>query len=244
MSLAVHETGAGPALVLIHGWGLHGGIWDGVLPLLTARYRVYVPDLPGHGHSRGARAASIDDCVAALRAALPARAIWLGWSLGGLLALRAAMTSDAVTRLITVAASPRFVQAPDWPQAMQAETLAGFRDGLARDYSGTLQRFLSLQVAASERENLRLLRAQVLARGAPDVDMLDRGLAWLRDTDLRAALAHVRCPSLAIAGGRDRLVPPAAVATLAAALGGDYVEFAHAGHAPFLTDPDRFAALV
>lgn len=244
MSLVVSVTGAGPALVLIHGWGLHGGVWDSVLPLLAARYRVYVPDLPGHGHSRGEAVASLDDCVAALRAALPAQAVWLGWSLGGLIALRAAMTSNAVSRLITVAASPRFVQAPDWPDAMHADTLAGFRAGLARDYAGTLQRFLSLQVAASERETLRLMRAQLLARGEPDVRMLDRGLSWLRDTDLRAELAGVRCASLAIAGGRDRLVPPAAVAALAQASGGEYVLFANAGHAPFLADPAAVAALV
>lgn len=244
MSLAVSVTGAGPALVLIHGWGLHGGIWDGVLPLLTARYRVYVPDLPGHGHSRGETVTDLDACVAALRVVLPPEATWLGWSLGGLIALRAAMDADAVTRLITVAASPRFVQAPDWPEAMQPATLAGFAEGLTRDYAGTLQRFLSLQVAASERESLRVLRAQLLARGAPDLGMLGRGLAWLRETDLRPELARVRCPSLVIAGARDRLVPPVAVATLAQRLGGEAVVFANAGHAPFLADPARFAALV
>src|SRR5689334_15977148 len=49
--LFVHEEGAGPPLLLIHGLMINGAMYRGVLPALAARYRVIVPDLRGHGRS-------------------------------------------------------------------------------------------------------------------------------------------------------------------------------------------------
>ena len=52
MSLLHTEPfGQGPDLVLTHGWGLHGGIWQPVIDALQDRYRLTVIDLPGHGRS-------------------------------------------------------------------------------------------------------------------------------------------------------------------------------------------------
>ncbi|MGB5339321.1 MAG: alpha/beta fold hydrolase, partial [Gammaproteobacteria bacterium] len=51
MNLYTHTSGAGPDLLLVHGWGLHSGIWDGLAPLLEPHYRVTRMDLPGHGRS-------------------------------------------------------------------------------------------------------------------------------------------------------------------------------------------------
>lgn len=51
VSTAVLEGGAGPPMVLLHGPGEFAGGWLPVLPQLIQRYRVVVPDLPGHGAS-------------------------------------------------------------------------------------------------------------------------------------------------------------------------------------------------
>jgi magnesium chelatase accessory protein len=45
----VQVAGAGPALLLLHGTGAASFSWGDVLPLLTPRFTVIVPDLPGHG---------------------------------------------------------------------------------------------------------------------------------------------------------------------------------------------------
>ena len=52
MSLYAERLGSGPELVLVHGWGLHGGIWAGLAQRLAQRFRVTVVDLPGHAGSR------------------------------------------------------------------------------------------------------------------------------------------------------------------------------------------------
>ena len=48
MSLRVETSGAGPDLVLLHGWGLGAGAWDCVLPALAERFRVHRVSLPGY----------------------------------------------------------------------------------------------------------------------------------------------------------------------------------------------------
>ncbi|NHZ69836.1 MAG: alpha/beta fold hydrolase, partial [Thermotogales bacterium] len=49
--LHVDVYGAGPDLVLVHGWGMHGGIWSDWAGELSSCFRVWVVDLPGHGNS-------------------------------------------------------------------------------------------------------------------------------------------------------------------------------------------------
>jgi len=55
MSLHVDSYGSGAPLLLIHGWGMHGGMWGGVAEQLAEHFRVLAVDLPGHGFSAGSR---------------------------------------------------------------------------------------------------------------------------------------------------------------------------------------------
>ena len=52
MSLHVESHGSGAPLLLIHGWGMHGGIWGSVVPHLAQRSRVHCVDLPGYGYAK------------------------------------------------------------------------------------------------------------------------------------------------------------------------------------------------
>jgi len=245
VTIYCERRGCGPEIVLIHGWGLHGGIWGDLPERLARDHTVTVVDLPGHGRSRGTvRAAGLADFTEAVAAVAPSSATWLGWSLGGLIAMDAALRHDGrVARLVLVASTPKFVVAADWPHAMTAETFAGFAAGLGSDYRAMLQRFLSLQVSGDEsgRELLRRLRAELLAHGEPEPAMLAAGLAMLEHTDLRARLPEIRVPTLVLHGRNDRLAWPAAGEYLAARIpGARGVTFAGAGHAPFLSQPQRF----
>ena len=49
--LHVREAGEGPALVMLHGLGANGANWDATAAAFADRWRVIVPDLPGHGRS-------------------------------------------------------------------------------------------------------------------------------------------------------------------------------------------------
>lgn len=241
MKLAVSQSGNGQPLVLLHGWGLNGGVWDTLVPLLAPQYRCVVIDLPGHGASPAVDG-GLEGWAAACLEAAPPRALWLGWSLGGMVALAAALQAPAaVAGLRLVATTPRFVTAPDWPQAVAPETLADFAAELESDWRGTVEKFLVLQTlgGAASKTVLRALRATLLA-----ADSAGRGLAAglriLECVDLRARLGEVRAPAQVLAGARDRLTPPAAGRALAAALDAPFTAMAGAAHAPFLSDPAGF----
>ncbi len=252
MSLYVETLGAGPDLVLLHGWGLDGAVWGPAVPYLDAgpggRRRLSIVDLPGHGFSPAPpEGFALEGAARAVAAAVPPGAVWLGWSLGALVALAAALAGAPVAGLILTGATPRFTRAPDWPAALEPAVLEAFAADLERDPEATLRRFLSLQTRGAEgaRATLRALRSGGLRRAAAQPAALRGGLEVLRTADLRARLAHLRIPVTVISGARDTLVPPAASEALAAAVpGAGHVLIPGAGHAPFLSHPQAFAAAV
>jgi len=249
--LHVEWSGSGPPLVLLHGWAMHGGLLAPLVPALSTKFHVAVVDLPGHGHSAAMPVASLDDVVSELAArfadtGLPLRV--LGWSMGAAVALRwARLAPQEIARLVLVGATPRFVAAPDWPHAMEPETLARFGDELAVAYRLTLQRFLTLQMQGSDagRAALHELRGALFARGEPGAENLRAALAMLQAIDLRDDASHVVAPTLIVSGNRDTLTTAAAGAWLAAAMpAARQVIINGAAHAPFLSHRHAFDAAV
>ncbi|MGN6794202.1 MAG: alpha/beta fold hydrolase [Streptosporangiaceae bacterium] len=90
--LRVHEGGSGePLLVLLHGLGATGDVWDSWRPLLSQRWpgRWLAPDLPGHGGSPPLAAYTFDGFAAGVAGVIrpDAHAVVLGHSLGGVVGL-------------------------------------------------------------------------------------------------------------------------------------------------------------
>ncbi|MEF8726812.1 MAG: alpha/beta fold hydrolase [Accumulibacter sp.] len=241
------SAGDGPDLALIHGWGLGSAVWRPLLEPLARSCRLHLVELPGYGRTAD-ESTSLAACAESLLASLPAPVTLCGWSLGGLLALRAALLApQQVGGLILIGSTPCFVQRPDWPAAQPASVLAGFADRVGQWPAETLQRFVALlcQGDRQARTLTRMLLGQLRRQPLPSPTALQRGLDWLRDTDLRPLLAGIRCRSLLLHGASDALNPLAAASWLAQALPGGRLEvFPGTGHAPFLTDPARCVELI
>lgn len=239
-----HQTeGDGPALMLLHGWGMHAGIWEPLMPHLRERFSVTRVDLPGHGASESGVPDGLAGWAEAVLAVAPARARWVGWSLGGLVAQQAALLApERVARLDLVASTPCFVRRPDWSTAMPREVFEQFAGELVRDRQETLRRFLALQVRGAEGagRTLRILREVVADRPMASPEGLRRGLDLLLSADLRSDWPRL-VPPRVLLGQRDTLVPAAVAGPLASLCPGVAVEVAEgAGHAPFLSDPVGF----
>ena len=240
--------GNGPALVLLHGWGLNVRVWDGLAAALCESFRIIAVDLPGHGRSDWLpERSSLEEQAAQVRETVEAiteEYSLLGWSLGGQIALQLAAipsaapvparvsaspasTAPAVDRLVLIATTPRFTAGPDWPHGTPPERLPVQAAGLRTDYRRTVSDFLELQVrgSAGSAEALEHLRAALFAHGDPadlsgprHLAALARGLELLRDTDLRPQLPRITLPALVIAGQYDRVTLPAASRALADSL--------------------------
>lgn len=244
---------------MLHGWGMHGGIWGDTAVRLAEDFEVHIVDLPGHGKSsmihlppqREVAVApspsgggwgwgrNVQSLVDELSARFKEPVNVLGWSLGGIIAQHwAAREPEQVTRLVLLASTPCFSARADWLFGVAGDTLQQFAAELERNPAATLRRFLALQVRGSEheRELLATLRKQLFSRGEPDLSALRGGLEILRDADLRAGAPSIRQPTLAIAGQRDKLTPPEAAYYLAQVMpDARVIEVAGAAHAPFLS---------
>jgi pimeloyl-[acyl-carrier protein] methyl ester esterase len=252
MGVHVESVGHGRPLVMLHGWGMHAGLWSPLLPRLIERFRLYLVDLPGHGHSRDLEPplslGRIVDAVerAIAEASPPGPLTVLGWSLGGQVALEwARLRPGRVGALVLMSTTPNFVRRPDWPHAIAEATLRQFGDELRVAYRPTLKRFVTLQVQGGEhtRDALGALRAHLFARGEPSPQALHDSLELLAASDLRGGIGAISQPALVIAGDRDTMTPVAAAQWLAGALPHATLAIVPgAAHAPFLSHPDAVVA--
>ena len=240
----VETRGSGPPLVLVHGWAMHGGIFAPLVDALAQVRTLKLVDLPGHGRSHDERF-ELESCAKALLDRIGA-ADWLGWSLGGLVALEAArLDPQRVRSLVLVAVNPRFVSSSRWEHGVPHEVFAQFGADLAKDYNRTVDRFLALECIGSDcaRDELRTLQRQVHEHGRASREALESGLHALDGCDMRASLPTLSMPALWIAGARDRLVPWQALEWAAQQMPhGRFARIAGGGHAPFIGHPDRVLA--
>lgn len=243
-SLYWHTTGEGDRdLVLLHGWGLNAEVWQNIVPRLSPHFRLHLVDLPGFGRSQGFGALTLMEMAQKLLPRLPERAVLLGWSLGGLVASRIALTRpECVSALISVASSPCFTARDEWP-GIKPETLESFQQQLSNDFQRTVERFLALQTMGTEnaRQDARQLKDVVLSQPMPSVEVLEGGLEILREEDLRDVLPQLTMPFLRVYGSLDGLVPRRIAVQLDEALpASPSIVMDKAAHAPFISHPDAF----
>ena len=230
-------------LIFLHGWGTHPVIWG---PLQACFPEAQAHPLPGYAGS--APAFTLEQIAEDIATRIEDGTLLVGWSLGGLVAAEIALLRpQKLSGLILIAATPCFVNRPDWPHGVAAEVFDQFAANLAEDYAGTIRRFLSLQAQGSSamREVLADLRRKLLDQDRPAGGVLEAGLKILQGTDLRAQLPRLELPLTLIHGSGDKLAPVAASRWMAETLpGAELHEIQGAGHAPFLSHPGEVAEII
>lgn len=237
-----------PAIALVHGWGMNARVFDALADLLAIDFEVRTLDLPGHGGRDAPAKNTLQGWADDLARQLPDQVTLLGWSLGGQVAMRAALDyPHRIARLVLLASTPKFVMAENWECGMALEDLRDFGGALLADPQATLLRFLSLQTRgmSGQKTLLQQLRQTLLAAPVASVEALAAGLAILRDTDLRADLPRLTQPALILHGALDTLTPPEAGTWLAKTLpAARHVELSRAAHAPHLSHCAEVAAAI
>lgn len=250
MSAHVEIIGQGQPLVMIHGWGLHSGVWQPLIKRLSAKYMLYLVDLPGMGNSRPIEPYHLHALADEIAQVIPGVSDVLGWSLGGLVAQRIALNQpDRIRRLVLVSSTPCFVKdssftnKPSWDAGINPTDFEAFADNVNRDYKAAMLQFLTLQCMQSSdrRATIKQLRQSFETRPTPTQTTLGRALNVLLDSDLRDEVANIRKPTLLIHGDRDTLTPVQAAHWMMQHLPHGFLRvMSGAAHAPFLSHTDQF----
>jgi pimeloyl-ACP methyl ester carboxylesterase len=234
--LRVRDEGEGKRhpVVLIHGAGGSSVVWMNVVKRLAPRRRALALDLPGHGQSDPWHAGSIDlyrDAVGTVCAELGVtKAILVGHSMGGAIALRCALAwPERVAALVLVCSGARMKVAPAVVAAL-ADPKNEVGQWMAQvAFSPSTPRDLVDQWTAVSFESGR---ETMLA----DLRACD---GW----DLRPDLPKIKTPTLAIGAADDLLLPPKLTLEAARELpNARALVLPHAGHMAHLEQPDAFHA--
>jgi len=233
-------------VVLLHGWGISAGVWEGLAARLAPRFRVHAPDLPGYGSAPACKPYTLERIADTVARTAPRRCNVVGWSLGGEVALAWARRAPyQVQRLVLIATTPCFTSRLGWSCGTAPALLDEFGHSLAADGAGTLARFVAGQAKGDARAQTFVGVLQRWSARRTPGSVLAAGLAILAHADLRRELHSVRQPALVLHGARDRIVPPAAARRLAAALPNAQFSLLRAcAHVPFLSQPARVARLL
>ncbi|HEY0755270.1 MAG TPA: alpha/beta hydrolase [Ktedonobacteraceae bacterium] len=224
-TLSYRVMGQGSPLVLIHGFGVSGQIWQPILPYLAQQHRIYVLDLPGYGRSTFTPPWR-------LREMAPLLLTWLrelnlssvalmGQSMGGAIALHlSALAPELIERVVLVSSA-------GIPLNASLSTL------FWRSLLSTLQPGNGSYPWGLIRDVLR-----------PRPVLFWQNTLEMAQSDFRVEIADLKIPALIIWGERDLLLPISLGQTLHAALPhATFVTFCGCGHRPMLAHPERLSAL-
>ena len=235
-----------PALVLLHGFTNTGACWQPLLRVGAGeRYRPIAPDIRGHGRASELTPVTLDAVLSDTAALAPLRFTLAGYSMGGRIALHAALAMpERVDRLILISASPGLADPVEREARLRAdEQLASeFEsstiDELARRWEMTpVLAGLPAAVAAVARADRVRNTPTGLARAL-------RGLGTGALPSLWHRLGELAMPVTLVAGERDpkflaiasemrALIPDASVNAIP-----------DAGHAAHLENPAAVAGVI
>ncbi|MFO7607989.1 MAG: alpha/beta hydrolase [Candidatus Krumholzibacteriia bacterium] len=238
----IHYTvqGAGePAVVFIHGWSCDGGYWAGQVEVFGATHRVVAVDLAGHGASGTGRAdhtieAFGRDVAAVLEAEGIDDAVLVGHSMGGPVAVEAALAAPA--RVRGVIGIDNF---QDLGMVPTEEQIAGFTGMMQADFSGTVEPWVRGMFPAGADSALVAQVAGDMAAASPAVGISALGnlLRWFGRTAERLGALPVNLTTVSgdlrptDTEGNRTVVPGFAVRIVPGT-----------GHFPMLEKTDEFNA--
>ena len=200
------ERGSGSPLLLVHGLMVTGEMFEPVIERFATRHRVIIPDLRGHGRSRGLPPPyTVAQLAADLARLLDhlgiASTAILGYSQGGAIAQQLVLDHPKSCDRLVLACTYAF-------------NMATTREWLEGHLAPLLIRLLGMRRLANLVVSQSMLqvdqeRADWLARLMANQDRRLMLTAWKETMafDSRKRLREIRCPTLVVAGSNDQGVP-------------------------------------
>lgn len=227
-----------PIIVWLTGWGMADSCWDKVRERLSD-VRHVVPD-----YSQVSRPDEFYEVVAQSIPSLSGNELLVvGWSLGGMLALRLA-TEKRVAGLVLIGTTLRFVRDPaERERGIGAAILQRMKRQLAKDRERVMAQFVE-QMFTEQKRGQNCADAGS-AEGRWSQQALSAGLDYLESEDCRFAPERLSCPAVVIHGEDDVICPLGAGKELAGKLAtADFLQLKNCGHVPHLVHPEQVSEAI
>jgi len=251
----VEERGTGTPVIMLHGFTGSTEIWRPLINKLEQAFRVITIDLPGHGQTDAPpettryRMELVADDLAGLLDRLQATpAHWLGYSMGGRLALYLACRLPQLVRsLILESASPGIIDPYERKARVEQDASLAQRierEGIARfvDHWQSIPLFDTQKRLPEEIRSA--LRSQRLKNSAAGLANSLRGMGTGAQPELWSELGSLKMPVLLITGEDDRKFT-SINRRMAAAISGSRLETVpNTGHTVHLESADLYGDLV
>ena len=246
LHVALQGAASGVPLVLSHALGLDLTMWDGLAAALAPEHPVLRYDHRAQGASAAVAAPFtlddlVDDAARLVREWGRGPVVFIGLSMGGMVAQGLAIRHPALVRGLVLANTT--AQYPAAAQATWDARIAALQDGgMAGVVQGVVERYLHAEFRAAQPGFTASLQAQLLRADAAGYAASCQAI---RHVDWLDGLAQVRCPTLVLAGARDVGATPAMGQAIAERVPAAQFELlAEASHLSSAEQPARFEAAV
>ncbi len=236
------DVGSCPPVVLGHSFLCSGEMWASQVPVLAERHRVINIDERGHGRSGNLTEPfdlydMVDDVLAVFDNLGIESAVWVGLSIGGMVAMRAAMTvPERVSGLLLLDAHAG--AETSYKKVKYGAMGFGVRAIGVRPFLGAISKLMFGET--TRKRNPELVTAWRDRFASVDVRSMLFGLgALVRRDSVVDGLRSVQIPSLVIVGDEDASLPPPLSREIADALpNASLVVIREAGHLSALEQPE------
>jgi len=199
LSFREYGTPSGPQVVLLHAFPMSGAMWEPQVSSLKP-YRVLIPDLRGFGATAASSPWLIEHAAADVLESFDGKAVFVGLSMGGYVALQiAAAAPDRVRGLVL--ADTRAEPDANENKAKRAAAIDFVR-------KNGVDAFLApfLKDAVHNQSAMPMLRA-VAAKASPESVMAALAALAARP-DAVPGLAKITVPTTVLVGSQDKITPP------------------------------------
>ena len=234
-----------PDVVLLHGFTHTGASWDPVVAALGESYRAIAPDIRGHGSASERAPVTLETVLGDVTALPPARFTLVGYSMGGRIALHAALAlPERVERLVLVGASPGIAD------PAERETRRADDEQLADEIEGSTVEEFALRwaqtpvLAGQPPDVLAAVHADRLRNQPAGLARALRGLGTGALPSLWMRLGDVPVPVALVVGDRDEKFRAVAARMASALPEGEVTVVPGVGHAVHLEAPPAVARAI
>ncbi|MBN2294977.1 MAG: alpha/beta fold hydrolase [Pirellulales bacterium] len=249
IEIAFVDRGAGPVLLLVHGFPLDHSMWDAQIYIFQEKYRVIAVDLRGFGQSQVVEgttdmetmADDLNDLLDSLKIDDPV--VVVGLSMGGYVAFQFALKYPQKLSALILCDTRALADTSEVADGRLQAAKEVIADGPKSLVDSMMPRLFAEATVSQNPAMVDSLRDVMMTTDRQTIAAAARGMA--RRPDVRPWLGKIECPTLVIVGEHDVISPVDEMRAIADGIPhSSFVEIDGSGHMSPMEKPEDFNSAV